>query len=180
MKLIVGLGNPGRKYRKTRHNVGFMVLNDLHKELQEEGISDWSLSEKFNAKIAGCELSGEKKLLVKPMTYMNKSGEAVKLIGEYYNLTPRDLTVVHDDIDIEFGDIKVQLDKSSAGHKGVKSIVEHLNTQGFRRVRVGIKTDKLENTEVSDFVLSKFGWFEGGTLKEVKKEAVEELKEIIY
>ncbi|MFB6226205.1 MAG: aminoacyl-tRNA hydrolase [Candidatus Paceibacteria bacterium] len=179
MELIVGLGNPGKEYKKTRHNIGFMVLNDLRKELKIEDISEWSLSDKFNAKISGCHIGGEKIILAKPMTYMNKSGEAVELIGEYYSLTPEDLTVVHDDIDLEFGQIKVQKNISSAGHNGVQSIINRLGTKNFTRVRVGIATEKLEQTDPSDFVLSKFGWFERSKLKQVRSEAVEKLQNIV-
>ncbi|MFB6182093.1 MAG: aminoacyl-tRNA hydrolase [Candidatus Magasanikbacteria bacterium] len=179
MNLIVGLGNPGKKYKKTRHNIGFMVLDKIHEKLQIRDISDWSLSEKFNAEVSGCHIDGEKNIFAKPMTYMNKSGQAVQMIGDYYSLTSEDLIVVHDDIDIELGEIKTQKNISSAGHKGVNSIINHINTKNFRRVRVGIKTDKLKDMEVSDFVLSKFGWFESGTLKKVKDDAADQVLDLI-
>lgn len=179
MELIAGLGNPGKEYKKTRHNIGFMVLDELREELKIEDVSEWSLSDKFNAKIAGCHIGGEKLILAKPMTYMNKSGQAVELIGEYYSLTPENLTVVHDDIDLQFGDIKVQENRSSAGHNGIKSIINRLGTKEFTRMRVGIATDKLEQTDPSDFVLSKFGWFERSKLKQVLSESTDKLQDII-
>lgn len=179
MKLIVGLGNPGKKYKKTRHNVGFMVLDQLHKEFSMYDISDWSLSKKFNAEIAECRTGSEKCILAKPMTFMNKSGQAVQLIVDYYGISPEDIIVIHDDIDLDFEDIRVQKDRGHAGHNGIKSLINHLNSKNFHRIRIGISTEKKEEVGVSNFVLSKFGLTERKKLKEVIQKSIEEVKKLI-
>jgi len=130
MKLIVGLGNPGKQYIKTRHNVGFMVLEALQKELNEYKIGKWELSRKFNAEICGVTVShNDKIILAKPLTFMNDSGMAVQLIAHFYQMTHRDIIVVHDDKDLPLGEIRVQTNRGPAGHNGIKSIIEKLGTQ---------------------------------------------------
>jgi len=176
MKLVVGLGNPGKKYEKTRHNVGFLVLDALHKQLKNEGISDWDNSKKFNAEIAGCTYKNEKIILAKPQTYMNDSGLSVGQIAHFYKMTERDLIVVHDDKDILLGEIKVQKDRGSAGHNGIKSLMEHLGTQDFMRIRVGVRSSnekKMQDT--AKFVLGKFGIFEKKTLHQIIEQSVEKI-----
>ncbi len=176
MKLIVGLGNPGKKYLRTRHNVGFVVLDALHTALAQYQISDWQLSRSYNAEIAGATVRAEKVLLMKPMTYMNDSGQAVQLIGHYYRLAPRDIIVVHDDKDLVLGEIKVQSDRGHAGHNGVRSIIDHIGSQAFTRVRVGIApTDSQKMEDVPDFVLGKFGLFERKTIEKSIVKATEEI-----
>lgn len=176
MKLIVGLGNPGKKYERTRHNVGFMILDELARSLEKEGISKWELSKKFNAEICGVTLNGQKLILVKPQTFMNESGVAVSLIGHFYKVTPADVIVVNDDKDLKLGDVRVQTDRSHAGHNGVRSIIEHLGTQNFLRVRVGVASDNAKKMEdTAAFVLGKFGLLERGKLKEMIAKSVEEI-----
>ncbi len=176
MKLIVGLGNPGKKYEKTRHNVGFLVLDALHEKLQSEGISAWNKSEKFQAEIAGCTYKNEKIILAKPQTYMNDSGVSVGQIAHFYKITVRDLIVVHDDKDILLGEIKVQKDRSSAGHNGVKSLIEHLGTQDFIRIRIGVRSsNEKKMSDTAKFVLGKFGIFEKSTLQKMIVQGVEEI-----
>jgi PTH1 family peptidyl-tRNA hydrolase len=180
MKLIIGLGNPGKQYAKTRHNLGFIVLNALQEKLKEEGISKWELSKKFNAEVCDLTLNNEKIILAKPMTFMNESGIAVGLLAHFYKITTKELLVVHDDKDLKLGDIRIQTDKSDAGHNGVKSIIQHLNTQNFTRVRLGIapeKESKMKDT--ADFVLSKFGLFEKKKVDEVVERSVEEIIHLI-
>lgn len=180
MKLIVGLGNPGKKYEKTRHNVGFMVLDALRERLLEYQISAWEMSKKFNAQICGCSIKGEKIILAKPQTFMNESGVAVSLIGHFYKIVPADLMVVHDDKDLKLGEIKIQSDRGHAGHNGVRSIIEHLSTQNFTRIRMGVASEnekKMQDTAI--FVLSKFGLLERKKVKEVVKESVEEIMKIL-
>ena len=181
MKLIVGLGNPGKQYEKTRHNIGFMVLDALQKELSEYKINKWELSKKFNAEICGVTVShNDKIILAKPLTFMNDSGIAVQLIAHFYQLSHRDIIVVHDDKDIALGEIKVQTDRSSAGHNGVQSIIDHIGTQDFTRVRVGIKrANERGMQDTAKFVLSKFGLFERKKVDEVIKKSVEEIKNIL-
>lgn len=181
MKLIIGLGNPGKRYSRTRHNVGFMILDELKEALIKDcQINDWELSKKFNAEICGCTLNNEKIILARPMTFMNASGQAVQLLAHYYKITPRDILVIHDDKDIKLGEIKIQSDRGDAGHNGIKSIIEHIGSKDFTRVRVGIASEN-ENKmkDVSKFVLGKFGIFERKKVEEVVGKVVEEVKGLV-
>ena len=133
MKVIVGLGNPGREYAQTKHNVGFMLVDALADKL---GIFNWQ--EKFHALIAEGRLGTEKILLVKPQTYMNDSGRAVGPLMNWYKLPPEDLIVAHDDMDIPAGTIRIRKKGSAGGHNGIKSVLAHLGDEHFSRVRIGI------------------------------------------
>lgn len=180
MKLIVGLGNPGKKYNKTRHNIGFMVVDFLHEKLQKNNISGWELSKKFNAQICGCTINNQKIILAKPMTYMNSSGQAVQLIAHYYKISSSDIIVVHDDKDIKLGEIKIQKDRGHAGHNGVRSIIEHIGNQNFTRIRIGIASDKKNKMDnIAKFVLKKFSLWEKKTLEEVIDKSVNEILNLI-
>ena len=180
MKLIVGLGNPGKLYEKTRHNAGFMVLDALHANLSAYGINAWELSKKFNAEISGCTAQNEKIILAKPMTFMNDSGQAVQLIMHYYKLAARDLIVVHDDKDILLGNVKTQSDRGHAGHNGVRSIIEHIGAPDFTRIRVGVGSDNPKHMQdVSLFVLGKFGLLEKkGAQKVIQDVAAKIIRQI--
>lgn len=180
MKLIVGLGNPGKKYAKTRHNIGFVVLDKLKEALQKYGLSDWELSKKFNAQICGGAINNQKILLAKPMTFMNLSGLAVGLIAHYYKIAPNDIIVIHDDKDIKLKEIKLQTNRGSAGHNGVRSIIENIGSPDFTRVRIGIASEnkkKMDNT--AKFVLKKFSLWEKKALKQVIDYAVSEIIKLI-
>jgi len=180
MKLIVGLGNPGKKYEKTRHNVGFLVINELQKQLASFGVNPWELSKKFNAMVCGCSIKGEKVILIKPLTFMNRSGEAVQNVGHFYKLAPRDVIVVHDDKDILLGELKIQENRGPAGHNGIKSIIEYIGTQDFTRVRIGIASEnKNKMKDIPKFVLDKFGILEKKKLNLSIEEAVEKIMGII-
>jgi PTH1 family peptidyl-tRNA hydrolase len=150
--IIVGLGNPGHKYEKTRHNVGFMVLDELSSRY------NISFKEKDIYMIANGVLEGVKVILLKPLTFMNKSGIALKkliqkiAIDKSYLATK--LIVIHDDLDIDIGNIKIKKDGSSGGHKGVESIINEIGTKDFIRVKVGI--GRPETVSVEDYVLSNF------------------------
>ena len=134
MKIFVGLGNPGSEYATTKHNVGFMLADALSKDIDA---SNWH--EDFNALIAHTFIDGEKIFLVKPLTYMNLSGEAVRPIMDYYKLTPEDLIVAHDDMDLAVGVIRLRPKGSGGGHHGIESIIQHLGgNENFSRVRIGI------------------------------------------
>ena len=134
MKIIVGLGNPGSEYEMTKHNVGFMLADAIAKEINA---SNWR--ESFNALISDAFIDGEKIFLVKPLTYMNLSGEAVRPIMDYYKLTVEDLIVAHDDMDLAVGVIRLRPKGSGGGHHGIESIIQHLNgNENFARVRIGI------------------------------------------
>ncbi|MFH1427714.1 MAG: aminoacyl-tRNA hydrolase [Patescibacteria group bacterium] len=178
MNIIIGLGNPGKKYELTRHNVGFMVVEALAKEHNLE----WEINKKFKAEIA----KSQNLILVKPQTYMNNSGQAVQAILAYYKLIPKKLgvlkiknsdlseilTVIHDDIDIDLGKHKTSTDSRSAGHRGVESIINYLKTKNFKRIRIGIKTTKLHNIPADKFVLQKFSESE----QKIINNIVEEIK----
>lgn len=180
MKLVIGLGNPGKTYQKTRHNAGFMVIDALWEEFKKYGVSDWSLSKKFNAEIAELKIREENIMLAKPMTFMNHSGEAVGLIAHFYKLSPQDLVVIHDDKDLRLGEIKIQTDRGDAGHNGVKSIITHLGTKDFTRLRVGIASEDAKKMgDTAEFVLRRFGLGERKKVKEVIKIAVENIEKEI-
>lgn len=171
MKIIVGLGNPGEQYKNTRHNIGWLALDDLLGEVK------WTENKKFNSLIYK---EGES-LYVKPLTFMNNSGQAVQKILNYYKLLPKNfgilnkknsdlsdiLTVIQDDLDINFGDFKVATDSSSAGHRGIQSIIDYLKTKKFTRLRLGIKNELLRtHIPPEKFVLQPFNHEEKERLKE--------------
>lgn len=133
MKVIVGLGNPGREYAQTKHNVGFMLVDALAEKM---GITDWQ--SKFDALIGEGRMGTEKILLVKPQTYMNESGRAVGPLMNWYKLMPEQLIVAHDDMDIPAGTIRIRKKGSAGGHNGIKSVLAHLGDENFSRVRIGI------------------------------------------
>lgn len=178
MKLIVGLGNPGKKYAKTRHNIGFMVVDALAEGLKKEwSMSNWELSKKFNAEVRGGAVHNEQLILAKPMTFMNDSGQAVQLLAHFYKLTPSDIVVVHDDKDLPFGTVKTHFNRGDAGHNGVRSIIEHIGTNEFTRVRIGIASENQKKmSDAAKFVLGKFGVFEK---KKAEKAIVNAVKEIM-
>ena len=158
MKLIVGLGNPGKKYEQTRHNFGFMALDLLAKKLG----TTWRDSTKLKAELA----KTAEYILAKPTTFMNQSGSAVSALLKFYKLTPSDLIVIHDDLDIDFGKWKLSSDSRAAGHNGVQSIIDQLGSKKFSRYRLGIRSDlnretdadlsAVEADEAEKFVLERF------------------------
>lgn len=176
MYLIIGLGNLGKKYKKTRHNIGFIIIDELIKNYKSE-IKNYK--KKFNSSIWEVDFNNQKLILAKPLAFMNNSGRPIKSI--IYNLKSniQNLIVIHDDIDLPFGKIRVSKNSSSAGHKGVQSIIDELKTKNFTRIRIGIqpKTGKPKNTE--KFVLEKFTKQEREQLKKIKKEAVLKIKQLL-
>jgi len=157
MVLIIGLGNPGPEYKNTFHNIGFWAAEIL--KLKIESFSDWKNSKKLLAEISQGKINGQKAVLAKPQTFMNNSGRAAKNLVKYYfpgRPAKRRLLVIHDDIDLPLGKIRIVENRGAAGHKGVESIIKELKTKNFIRLRIGIqpKTGKPENPE--KFVLRKF------------------------
>ena len=178
MILVAGLGNPGKKYRNTRHNIGFRILDEFQKE---NNFPTFKLVRKFNSLISKREFSGKKILLAKPQTFMNNSGKAIKLLIRNKKAMAKltrieNLWVVHDDIDLPLGKIRISKARGSAGHKGVESIIRELGTKNFVRIRIGIqpKSGKPRNPE--KFVLQNFTKKEEKILKEVIKKTSQALK----
>ncbi|MEI8360833.1 MAG: aminoacyl-tRNA hydrolase [bacterium] len=166
MKLIIGLGNPGEKYELSRHNVGFLALDGLAKDL---GLT-FSEHKKTKSLLA----KNSEFILLKPQTYMNLSGEAVVSALNFFKLTKEDLVVIHDDKDIELGKFKLAPSSRAAGNNGVKSIIDSLGSQDFFRIRVGIKSADLEMLPLENFVLGRFKKSE----VEIIKNQFDEIKKI--
>lgn len=150
MKLIVGLGNPGLAYNKTRHNTGFMFLDRLAKDYSVK----FKLDAKLKSEICDIKINQDKVILIKPQTFMNLSGQAVKAVCNYYNIDKEDILVIHDDLDLDVGQIRFRPHGSSAGHKGMQNIMDEFNTQDIKRLKVGIGS--VDSKFTIDYVLGKF------------------------
>ena len=148
MKMIVGLGNPGKEYENTRHNIGFIIVDNYAKK------NNIQFSEKFNGLFAKVFLNGEYFILLKPLSYMNLSGTIVKKYADYYKIKPEDILVIQDDLDLPVGKIKLKYKGSCGGHNGIRNIIDELKTEMFPRFKIGIGKDN--NILVKDFVLGKF------------------------
>jgi PTH1 family peptidyl-tRNA hydrolase len=162
LKIIVGLGNPGKKYEQTPHNIGFAVIDEL------ANIMSCALkgSLRFNARLGKAVWNGEKVLLVKPQTYMNNSGEAVGAVVRYQKEDPSGVVVVSDDADLELGFLRVRVGGGSAGHKGISSLVQHLGTKEFARVRVGVGKGR-EGQGLEAHVLQRFSAEAKGSVEKI-------------
>ena len=165
MKLVVGLGNPGKEYNNTRHNIGFKVIDEYL------GKVNWK--SKFESKIYEYVINDEQVIFAKPLTYMNLSGLAVSKIMSYYKIDINNLLVIHDDLDLSVGTYKIKRNSSSGGHNGIKSIINELNSDAFARLKIGIGKSNLIPTD--KYVLSKF------SVKETKEilDNLETYKNII-
>lgn len=173
MKLIVGLGNPGRKYSRHRHNIGFFVLDELGRR------HDVSINKRsFKSLIGAGVISGVAVILVKPQTYMNLSGDSVCSLLGYYRLEPSDLIVVHDDIDLALGRIKMTKGSGDAGHRGVRSIIERIGTKDFVRFRLGVGRSS-NGFDSADFVLSPFDKAEINLRDEMTGTASDEIEKFL-
>lgn len=175
MKIVIALGNPGKEYEKTRHNVAWLFLDFL----LNQDVS-WEFNKKFNADVCFYNHSW----FIKPKTYMNNSGLALRSFMDYYKLLPKklglfnvknldlveNLTVVHDDLDIDFGKHKISINASSAGHNGVQSIINHLKTKNFKRIRIGINNENRKHIPGDKFVLQKFSEEELNELSKIFKD----------
>ncbi|WP_068621715.1 aminoacyl-tRNA hydrolase [Paenibacillus tuaregi] len=170
MKWIVGLGNPGSNYEKTRHNIGFMALDAL---ASRHGIS--IKTSKCKALIGEGNIQGTKVALIKPMTYMNLSGESVRAFMDYYKAPLEDLIVVYDDLDTEIGRNRLRYQGSAGGHNGIKSIIQHTGTQVFNRIRMGISRPQ-PGFPIVDYVLSPFPKKEAELLKQSIEEAADAIE----
>ncbi|WP_099158896.1 aminoacyl-tRNA hydrolase [Virgibacillus ndiopensis] len=166
MKCIVGLGNPGKKYQNTRHNIGFMVIDELLNRFH------WDLSKtKFNGKFAMEHVAGEKVILLQPQTYMNLSGEAIRPLMDFYNIDMEDVLVIYDDLDLPTGKIRLREKGGHGGHNGIRSMIDHLGTKEFKRIRIGIGRP-ISPIPVVDYVLGSFPKEEHeDVLSSIKKSA---------
>ena len=166
--MVVGLGNPGREYEATRHNVGFRVTDLLAQKLQ---VRIDRL--KFRALTRQTELGGKKVLLVQPQTYMNLSGAAVSALASYYHIPPQRVLVIFDDISLPPGRIRIRRDGSAGGHNGIKSIIQSLGTDQFPRIKVGVGAKPHPDYDLADWVLSKFSAQEEKALEPALTHAAE-------
>ena len=167
-QLIVGLGNPEPKYDKTRHNIGFEAVDALAKAWQ----LSWGQQRRFQGDLAqGLDPYGNKILLLKPLTYMNRSGQSVRSVIDWYKLSPESVLVIYDDMDLPVGRLRLRLSGSAGGHNGMKSIISHLGSQDFPRLRIGI--GQSGQKETVSYVLGRFSLDEAATVSEVLHLAVE-------
>lgn len=172
VKLIVGLGNPGGKYHETKHNIGFMVVD----RIAEEKSVSFAEDKNFKAEIGSFFQNGEKIYLVKPTTFMNNSGISVRALLTYFNIGVEDLIVIYDDLDMAVGKIRFRQKGSAGGHNGIKSIIAHIGTQEFDRIKVGIGRPERQHKVVINHVLGKFQGDDYITIQ----LTLEKVKEAIY
>lgn len=169
--LVVGLGNPGTKYEATRHNVGFLILDKL--------TQDWKANKKANAMTSTINTKEAQVILCKPQTFMNKSGESVRALADYFDIDTGAVIVVHDDADLPFAERRTKLGGGSAGHNGIKSIVHHLGTEAFWRLRVGIGRPQNPNLPLDKYVLESWSREQKQLLDTLVSEAASEVEELI-
>lgn len=169
MKLIVGLGNPGKEYSETRHNIGYLFVEEIVSYYNQQ----FKLDKKLRSEIVRIKINDEDYIFLKPITFMNLSGEAVILAMKYYNVDIDNLIIVHDDLDLPVGKIRIRPQGGSGGHNGIKSIIQHLKTQDFKRIRIGIDKGKYE---VVDYVLGKFSKRDQDIIDEVIHVAPQMIK----
>ena len=165
MKLIVGLGNPGREYENTRHNIGFMTIDEYANRI---GVS--ITKDKFNGLYADNNINGEKVILLKPQAYINLSGEVIRKYIDFFKINIEDILIIHDDLDLAVGTYKIKPKGSSGGHNGLKNIELHLGTQEYKRIKIGISNNKLMDTK--DYVLGKLSKEESEILSNIRKEVM--------
>lgn len=174
MLLVVGLGNPERRYANNRHNVGFMVLDALHERVGAE-----PFRAKFSGELARAELQGTEAVLLKPMTFMNLSGDAVQPCAAFFKVPPARIVVVHDEIDLPFGDIRLKFGGGHAGNNGIRSVIHRLGTPDFARIRVGVgRPGPGFKGDVADWVLQDFSPEERSELPNCLKIAAESVLDI--
>lgn len=175
MKLIVGLGNIGKEYGGTRHNVGFFLLDHL----AEEFGAQWHEQSKFKATTAALKLGSEKVILAKPTTYYNLSGEAVRSLSDFYKIDPSDILLIHDELALPFGTLRTRLKGSDAGNNGIKNINAHLG-ETYARIRVGIANIQLPDRKAEQFVLEKFTSEEQQQLADIAEHTARFVEDFIH
>ena len=173
--LLVGLGNPGKKYENNYHNVGFLCLDDFVSKNSQE----WHKKDNFNAEVAEFFLNDNRIISIKPQTFMNNSGQAVKKVADYYKVNKNKIVIIHDDFDLEFGTIRTRYGGSSGGHNGVDSIIELLG-EDFNRIRIGIKSSQIEGLSAGDIVLHNFPKDQQNEFMPMFKEVGSIINEFIF
>jgi PTH1 family peptidyl-tRNA hydrolase len=176
MKLIVGLGNPGKEYEMTWHNLGAMTLNEF---AADAGFTPWSRQKNVRGLVASGTVGGEKIILLKPETFMNESGISVAAALKIKKIAIRDLVLVHDDLDFPLGTLRVAKNRSAAGHNGVKSVIDALGTKDFARLRLGIATRAAKKVEAEKFVLKKIPKADQEQVNRILEAAPEALDKIL-
>lgn len=171
LHLIVGLGNPGAEYARTRHNAGFMLAERVAARWQAE----WRLENKFEARLALARRSGRRALLCQPMTYMNASGAAVAAVRDFYRVALDRLLLLVDDADLPLGELRLRAGGSSGGHHGLESVEQHLGSRSYARLRLGIGRRAQDGREITDYVLSRFGAEEAVLFEEVLHRAADQV-----
>lgn len=161
--LVCGLGNPGDKYENTKHNIGFLAADEVRSHF---GATPFSENKKFNALVSEFSDSENKIILAKPLTYMNNSGQAIRAIQDYYKIPIANILPIYDDIDLPFGQIRIRKNGGPGTHNGMKSLIQHLGSEDFPRIRLGIGQPHPEQ-DLSDYVLSRFGKIEEKEVSEL-------------
>ena len=172
--MIVGLGNPGRQYEESKHNTGFRVVDELAKRWN---VTLWQ--DKMDALVAQTTVNGEKIILVKPQTYMNESGRAVGPLMRWYKIDQPDVYVAYDDMDLAVGRLRIRKGGSAGGHNGLKSIIQHLGTDQFPRIKVGVGQKPHPDYDMADWVLSKFAGEDLKTITEAIRKAADAVECLI-
>ena len=175
--LLVGLGNPGKEYDGTRHNIGFACLDAF--VAKTEGMGEWTDKKSLKCKLVSGQVGATRVYAIKPETFMNSSGEAVQAVAAYYKIPLEKIIIIHDELDVKFGNIRTRTGGSSAGHNGVKSVTQHIG-EDTGRIRIGIGPKKPTQMDSSDFVLAKFGTKEIEQLPNVKREVTAILSEYLF
>ena len=170
MKAFIGLGNPGKKYQNSRHNLGNNVILSLFQDLK--------LNPRNHPKLSASIVKYQNNLLIISHTYMNDSGRSVQKILNYFKITPANLYIIHDDLDLGVGDYKIQFDRGPAGHNGIKSIIDHLNTQAFHRLRIGIDHPQ-DNTPPESYVLRPFTPTQKPIINQTIDKIIPEIKNLM-
>lgn len=175
--LLVGLGNPGKEYDLTRHNVGFMCIDEFVSRTEE--MEDWISKKSLKCSVSTGRIGEARVLAIKPTTFMNLSGEAVAAVVNFYKVTGDQIVVLHDELDIDFGQIRLRVGGSSAGHNGIKSVSEHIG-EDYGRIRIGVGPKKPASIKSEDFVLKKFSKEETAQLSNLAQEVNAIISEYIY
>jgi len=174
MKLIIGLGNPGKEYKNNRHNVGFIILDSICKKYKDN-FPVFKEDKKLKSEISIGEINGEKIILAKPITFMNNSGISLTAIKSFYKIRLEDILIIQDDKDLEFSKIRIKDESSAGGHNGIKSIISAIGTNKIKRFKFGVANEKLDFMETDKFVLEDFNTEEKKKINEMMEEILEEI-----